>query len=317
MTLTPPWWSDRGELDAARVAATIASQFPALRPVVPRFLARGWDHDAWLVNDAWVFRFPRRRRVAEECALRRPLAARIAAALPIPVPRIEFAGEPDSWFPHPYAAHRFLAGEPADRFALAESEEDALARRLGPVLAALHELDTAGLAVPVEGDRNAERRLRAIQRADAFRAVMPPACVKRWEPVLRGALDAPPVYEDPFRATHNDLNAEHLLLDPETHELVAVIDWNDAALGDPATDFIGLWIWGGERLVRRVLAYYPRHWDEAFVARAYFGARCLAPLWIAEAAHYGDAAEVARLRAWFLSVWEPREGALDAPPAAR
>lgn len=302
-----PWRSDRGELDRAQVVATVESQFPALRPVAARFLARGWDHDAWLVNEAWVFRFPRRRDVADGIPAHRAIVDRIAGALPVAVPRVELVGAPDAHFPHAYTAHRFVAGEPADRLDLDDAQEQALAEKLGPALAALHAIDARDLALAVEGDRSAERRSSVSKRAGAFRACMPAACAERWRDVLDGAIPLPPRYEAPFRLTHNDLNAEHLLLDPATRALVAILDWNDAALGDPATDFIGLWTWRGERAVRRTLAHYALPWDEDFVARIRFAALCLPPLWIGEMHHYGDFAERDRLCAWFLDVFEPRE----------
>jgi len=302
-----PWHSDRGELDADAVAATVGGQFPSLRPVAARFLARGWDHDAWLVNESWVFRFPRRREVADGIPAHRAIVDRIAAALPLPAPRVELVGAPDAQFPHAYTAQRFVAGEPADGFDLDDAQEQALAARLGPALAALHAIDPTGLELAVEGDRNAERRLHATRLANGFRACMPASCAARWSDVLDGSLAPPPRYEGPFRLTHNDLNAEHLLLDRETRALVAILDWNDAALGDPATDFVGLWMWRGERAVRRTLAHYALPWDEAFVARIRFAALCLPPLWIGEMHRYGDLAERDRLRAWFLDVFEPRE----------
>jgi aminoglycoside phosphotransferase (APT) family kinase protein len=289
------------------VRAAIAGSFPALRGAALRFLARGWDHDAWLADETWVFRFPRRRDVADAAERRRAAIERIASALPVAVPRAELAGRPGAHFPHPYAAHRFLPGEPADTLTLDDAQAEDLAQRLGPALAALHAIDPAGLDLPVEGDRNADRRFRVSTLADAFRACMPAACAARWEPVLAGTLEMPPAYPGPYCVTHNDLNAEHLLLEPRTRRLVAVIDWNDAALGDPAADFVGLWTWQGEPLVRRTLGHYACPWDEHFVARIRFAALCLPPLWIAESHHYGDRAERGRLRDWFLEVAEPRE----------
>lgn len=309
---TPPWATDRGELDAARVRAAVEAEFPTLAPATPHFLARGWDHDAWRVGD-WVFRFPRRASVAQDLGRHRALLERIAGRLPVPVPRIGLVGRAGPHFPHPFAAHRFLPGVPADEVALQDGDEEPLARALGPALAALHGIDASDLALDAEDDRNAERRARVMLFANAFRAAMPAGCAERWAPILDGRLAVPRRWSGPPRVTHNDLNAEHLLLDPVTRRLTGIFDWNDAALGDPAVDFVGLWIWRGETLVRRTLAHYDAPWDEAFVARIAFEARCLVPLWIAECQHYGDADELARLRAWFIETWEPRELARAGP----
>jgi aminoglycoside phosphotransferase (APT) family kinase protein len=35
---------------------------------------------------------------------------------------------------------------------------------------------------------------------------------------------------------HNDLGIEHVLVDPTTLKITAIIDWTDAAVADPAYD---------------------------------------------------------------------------------
>ncbi|MHB8926136.1 MAG: phosphotransferase [Bacillota bacterium] len=44
----------------------------------------------------------------------------------------------------------------------------------------------------------------------------------------------------PVAHHHRDLSADHLLVDPQTLGLTGVIDFEDAAVGDPAFDFTGL-----------------------------------------------------------------------------
>lgn len=39
---------------------------------------------------------------------------------------------------------------------------------------------------------------------------------------------------------HNDLGAEHVLLDENTSEPVGIIDFKSATIGDPAVDFVPL-----------------------------------------------------------------------------
>lgn len=51
----------------------------------------------------------------------------------------------------------------------------------------------------------------------------------------------------PLRLTHDDVSPEHLLVDPDRGELVGILDWSDAALGNPARDFAPLACWHGWR----------------------------------------------------------------------
>ena len=74
----------------------------------------------------------------------------------------------------------------------------------------------------------------------------------------------------------NDLGAEHLLADPKTWRLSAVIDWGDAAITDPAHDFGLLLRDLGSRALADVVDHYRRDVDDraALLTRAVFYARC-------------------------------------------
>ena len=50
--------------------------------------------------------------------------------------------------------------------------------------------------------------------------------------------------------------AEHLLVDDEHRDLLGVIDWGDAAVGDPAIDFVGLMRSYGSEFTWRVVEAY-------------------------------------------------------------
>jgi len=81
-----------------------------------------------------------------------------------------------------------------------------------------------------------------------------------------------------LRLIHGDLEAEHLLIAPETEELQGVLDWADACVGDPARDFGAFWAWGGERFLFDLLANYTCPLDRNFLDRCLFLGRCFALL---------------------------------------
>ncbi|CCI52841.1 phosphotransferase family protein [Nostocoides jenkinsii] len=87
---------------------------------------------------------------------------------------------------------------------------------------------------------------------------------------------------------HNDLGAEHLIVDPESGALSGVIDWSDAVHDDPARDFALVWADLGWEIVEGALAAYVRRGgvvDPGLVARArWFAAHSLAATLADEAA---------------------------------
>jgi aminoglycoside phosphotransferase (APT) family kinase protein len=86
---------------------------------------------------------------------------------------------------------------------------------------------------------------------------------------LEAGVDAGHVSISPI-VVHGDLGAEHVLLDPETHEVTGIIDWSEVAVSDPAIDFAGMFHWGGADFTRAVLAHYHGEADEGLMGRARF-----------------------------------------------
>jgi len=64
-------------------------------------------------------------------------------------------------------------------------------------------------------------------------AALPGEVLRRSRPVIEGQVEAPspPPLQ---RTTHDDLGIEHLILDLDTRRLTGIIDWEDAAITDPA-----------------------------------------------------------------------------------
>lgn len=65
-----------------------------------------------------------------------------------------------------------------------------------------------------------------------------------------------------------------MLLDPSTADVVGVIDWTDAAVGDPALDFAGLIHWQGLAFAREVADLYEGPRDADLLERARWHAIC-------------------------------------------
>ena len=51
-------------------------------------------------------------------------------------------------------------------------------------------------------------------------------------------------------------------------DVVGLIDWADACLGDPAYDFKFLWVWLGDEFIDRILLHYSHHANPDFFAES-------------------------------------------------
>jgi aminoglycoside phosphotransferase (APT) family kinase protein len=142
---------------------------------------------------------------------------------------------------------------------------EAVGAELGRFLAALH-------AVPVE------RVAGLVEVDDTAPAEWLDEAAAAW-PVVAAHLPAsflparPPGAAPGFVFSHMDLGIEHVLVDPATGAVTGIIDWTDAAVGDPAYD-LGLILRDlGPAALDAALAALGRD-DAALRDRAVFHARC-------------------------------------------
>ncbi len=73
---------------------------------------------------------------------------------------------------------------------------------------------------------------------------------------------------------HNDLGAEHVLVDVEANAITGIIDWTDAAVTDPVRDLALIYRDLGPENFDLTLAHYEGQFDDADRERTVFYARC-------------------------------------------
>ncbi len=83
-------------------------------------------------------------------------------------------------------------------------------------------------------------------------------------------------FQGPPSLVHNDIWAEHILIDTCSGGVSGIIDWADAVIGDPAIDFACLYAWYGKSWSENVLAHYTGKLDAEVISRSRYLAVCLA-----------------------------------------
>jgi len=231
-------------ISQADVARLIESHFPELSPLTLRVLGEDWDNVAWLVNEEFVFRLPRRQMGADCLAGEITVLPHLVGRLPIPFPELLFIGEPSDRFPWPYAGYRLLEGTPLDELQIDSAARQPLARALGEVLRILHSIpldEVRGWGT--QGDLL--ERMNVPKRIEGSRKLLAEAesqgaldDARRWESILADADRLQP--QDRRQClVHGDLYAKHLLVEPDEQghlSLSGIIDWGDVHLGEPSGD---------------------------------------------------------------------------------
>jgi aminoglycoside phosphotransferase (APT) family kinase protein len=286
-----PWEPDR-PLTREVAATLIAACFPAIASAGLQPLDSGWEFDAFLTTDGWVFRFPRRAESANLFGSEARVHRLVAPVLPshVAVPQVELMGSPMFGFPYPFAGHRFIAGIPAD--AIAQHLLPTVARQIATVLGALHSVPEhrARQAGVREMDVNDEGRREWLEHG--FTAA---SRLRGLDPVVDQAVtwlsqvSLPGMRMDgPLHLIHHDLSPEHVVVDATTGVVNGVLDWTDAILGDAARDFVFLATWQGWRFVEQVLDDYPRTVDREFRTRLRSMAQLLSLMWLVYAQEQGS-----------------------------
>ena len=264
-------------MNATLAEEIVEAQFPQLAPVRAACLGEGGDSTAFDVNDVWVFRFPKHGDAERQLLVERQILPSLSESSPLPIPVFTFHGDPSPAFPRHFAGYRKLAGVPGSELDPARVPFPVLAPAIGRFLSWLHAFpvgDAARRGVVREPVDSLIEEIRAQTLADfdLLNTVAPEAPLEVWRTYITGAMTTarPPA---PL-LVHNDVSAEHILLDEAARTITGVIDWGDVAIGDPAVDLAGVFHWGGQAFVDAVLPAYQGPADEELVSRARFLAAC-------------------------------------------
>src|SRR5437868_3218117 len=104
-----PTWEAEAVVDRT-LARRLLRQFDELEVASLEPLSEGWDRTVWLVNERWVFGFPRRAVVVDGVERELAYLSRLAPLLPLPIPAPVFVGKSSDEFPWPFFGSEFLPG---------------------------------------------------------------------------------------------------------------------------------------------------------------------------------------------------------------
>ena len=251
------------------IHASLACHLPGYKVTSMIELGEGLDNVSYEVNDELIVRKSKEADPASRSeSIRREAAllAAVAELSTLPIPEPVFA-DPEAGV----LVYLKLPGVPLIAHPL--SEPTRLAPALGRFLGRLHQTPPGKMESLVERDlyplaawlRDAERDYGEVSGR------LPASARRRIEGFLGHALPAEP---RALAFCHNDLGAEHVLVDAGAGTITGIIDWTDAAITDPARDLAFVYRDLGPEVCRLALAHYEGPFDGSDRERAIFYARC-------------------------------------------
>ncbi|GHO99689.1 6'-aminoglycoside N-acetyltransferase [Reticulibacter mediterranei] len=254
--------------------------FPQLRIASALPVTRGRDNFVLQVNHNLIFRFPRNGATEAQLMREIKILPLLVERLTAPVPHFSYLWLPDDYFPSPFVGYSKLQGIWLNDPRIVPPMQKQLLPSLAQFFAELHQfpLNQAQNCDVKGGDVTFwvalyRRRFEQIQAAvfPHLSESMQQRAQQRWEAYLErhASLSFAPTL------IHRDLWLHHLLCDPEQGTLCGVIDWGEVAIGDPALDFMGLYLrWGRERMeeIRSLakLAPDPTFWQRLDFYREFY-----------------------------------------------
>lgn len=217
------------------VAARAALRRVGLEPQRITPILGGWANWTFDLDGAAIVRFPRTDAVALATHRELSLLPALHRALPFEVPLPTHVG---SRRDRPFFAYRRIAGVPLGEWRGGGTVE--LAPAIGWLLAHLHAFpadhaaELLRLGPPAGVWQQRYEELWPVVEAVALPALRPSVADEVRRRYHR-ILDDPPAF--PVTFVHNDLGPEHLLVQTGAGPpALALIDFEDATVGDPAVD---------------------------------------------------------------------------------
>jgi len=222
----------------------IRREFPAFEFKRITSVRAGENHTAIILDNAWVFRFPKSDAYRLAFPRQVHFLDRLAPLSPLRIPRYEYVAKDNSFGGYPLVKGKELTAKRFKR--LSKDVQKKVVKSLADFLAILHKLPISYLEPPKpeEGYWDPDHVWKYTERYRTSRRALIRKHVSR---NLLEQIDAFfPSFEELVapvkRITHGDLRDAHFLFD--NNAVQGIIDFSDAYVADPSYDFAYFWSWG-------------------------------------------------------------------------
>jgi len=248
----------------------------------------GLVNDVFIINDEWVFRFPKGETWQRELQANEIKVLNLVRThTDMRVPIFEIQAED-------CVAYKLIPGQPLLRntiFSAPQAAQDRMAEQLGAFLYRLHNIPQADLvrANIAQSDTNRDRAVFLKLYQDVQNELFPIMLehTRAWvHQHFRPILENEDFLNYEPALMNGDLAPYHILYDAGAQEIAGMIDFGTAGIGDPAVDFSCIIDNYGESFLWRMGKFYPK--IEQFIDRARFWAGTLPLQWALTGLRSGD-----------------------------
>ena len=243
------------ETEKSALVALIRREFPDFLFRRVTSVRAGENHTAIILDNAWVFRFPKSDAYRLAFPRQVHFLDRLAPLSPLRIPRYEYVAKDASFGGYPLVKGKELTAKRFKR--LKKDVQKRVLKSLADFLRLLHKLPTSYLQEPKpeEGYWDPDHVWKYTERYRTSRRAL---IKKNVSKNLLEQIDSfYPSFEELVapvkRITHGDLRDAHILF--EKNNVCGIIDFSDAYVADPAYDFAFFWSWGHDSFYKLLDQY--------------------------------------------------------------
>jgi aminoglycoside phosphotransferase (APT) family kinase protein len=230
-------WSPEIEITSLEAKEIIESQFPQLIPVSIAELGKGFDNTVFIVNDNYVFRFPRKEIAVQLLNIENQLLPLLVGQLNIAIPEPVFFGQATKDYTWPFTGYHHVQGESPG--VLTNEIRNLSATSLALFLKKLHQFpinQAEKMGVPHDRFERMNIKKRKAMLVDNIKKAADLQLVEEDQAALDWlSTISEEQLDSPITLVHGDCHIRNILVNKEG-TIAGIIDWGDTHLGNPAID---------------------------------------------------------------------------------
>ena len=246
----------------------IQKEFPEFPISSLKKIGEGDNSKAFLVNENYIFRFPKRRSVKQQIQREICVLPKIKNFVNLPVPEFELISPQLN-----FVGYQKINGDILSNtifFSLSKTKQEIIQKQLGNFLTQIH-------SFPLDNFK--ECRLETMDLKEEYsenfedvKKLIYPETSKRKQKIITQLFNQYLGTDSNFEylptLIHNDFSKDHILFDTVNQHpperfiragITGIIDFGDIAFGDPDYDFMYLLDEFGEKFLKGILKYYVRN----------------------------------------------------------
>ena len=257
----------------------IRNSFPQFEIKAISFIGEGLDSKAFIVNDEFIFRFPKHEEVVSQFKAEISLLPKLRPQVRLEIPNFEYVGQQqENGFP--FVGYKKIHGVGLERELLSRLSSDLqnkLIREISDFIQQVH-------SFPVDAAKNSGVKVADFKknytsdlenmRKDAYH-LLDQNAINYVEKLLKDYLSDEENFDFTPALLHADFSPDHIIYNKDKKDIAGVIDFGDIEIGDPDYDLMYLYedYWG-EDFIRELLKYYPHNHPERLMKKLDFFSRC-------------------------------------------